>query len=59
MITQHIGFRCNIDDLNLIRKVCAGRGENVADFARRSMKKELARLGYLDKEQAKALEVNV
>ena len=57
MVTKHIGFRIPVDDLNLIQKVCSDRGENVANFARRAMKRELARMGYMNKEQAKALEV--
>jgi len=42
-------------DLDLIHRISKKRGENSADFARRSIKKEIARLGFLTKEEVKAL----
>jgi Rod binding domain-containing protein len=45
-------------DLDLAQTVARSRGEGLADFVRRSMRKELARLGFLTPEDMKALEVN-
>ena len=47
--------RINSEDLDLIKKVCQLRGENISTFVRRAVYQELARLGYLDKERQKAL----
>jgi len=44
-------------DLELIQKISSLRGEDSSDFIRVAIKKELARLGFLKKEEAKALEV--
>ena len=44
-------------DLRLIKKVSLARGEGTADFVRLSLRKELARLGFLKIEEAKALGV--
>ena len=58
MITQ---FNIKIEkrDLDLIHKISKKRGENAADFARRSIKKEIASLGFLTKEEVKALGVEL
>ena len=42
----------------LLKNVCQARGEDMADFIRRAVRKELARLRYLSKEEMKALEVD-
>jgi len=42
-------------DVELIKKVCEARGEDLSDFVRRSVKMELARLSYLSDEEKKAL----
>ncbi len=44
-------------DLRLIKKVSLARGEGTADFVRLSLRKELARLGFLKIEEVKALGV--
>lgn len=44
-------------DLRLIKKVSLARGEGTADFVRLSLRKELARLGFLKTEEVKALGV--
>ncbi|MEM4379767.1 MAG: ribbon-helix-helix protein, CopG family [Thermoplasmatales archaeon] len=44
-------------DLTLLQKVASERGEGSSDFVRRAIRKELARLGFLNKEQMKALGV--
>ena len=46
-------------DMRLINKISSKRGEGSADFARMAIRKELARLGFLTKGEAKALEVVV
>jgi hypothetical protein len=42
-------------DLKLIRKISEQRGEGVADFVRFTIRMELARLGFLDSDEMKAL----
>jgi hypothetical protein len=44
-------------DVELVKKVSQDRGEDVSDFVRRAVYKELASLNYLSKEQKKALGV--
>ncbi len=39
----------------LLKKVCKARGEDLSDFVRRAIYKELADLSFLPKEQKKAL----
>jgi len=43
------------EDIELLKKVCKARGEDLSDFVRRSVRKELARLCYLSAEEKKAL----
>ena len=38
-----------------IKKICVARGEDLSDLARRSIRKELAFLGYLPNDVKKAL----
>ena len=49
--------RMSAEDIELLKKVCKARGEDLSDFVRRSVRKELARLNYLSDEEKKALEV--
>ena len=42
-------------DVNLVKKVSQDRGEDVSDFVRRAVYKELASLNFLSNEQQKAL----
>jgi hypothetical protein len=42
-------------DVELLRKVSHNRGEDISDFVRRSIYKELASLSYLAESQKKAL----
>jgi len=39
----------------LLRKISEARGEDMSDFVRRAIKRELARLGFLPEEEKKAL----
>jgi hypothetical protein len=47
--------RMRKEEVELIKRVCEARGEDLSDFVRRSVKKELARLSYLSPEEKKAL----
>lgn len=44
-------------DVALIKKIYKARGEDMSTFVRRSVLKELARLGFLSDMDKKALEV--
>lgn len=57
MQTKHVGFRIPVDDLVLMREVCNARGEDVSDFVRRAIRKELAELSFLSDYEKKALGV--
>lgn len=52
---KQIGFRMAEEDVVLLKKVSDARGEDTSDFIRRSIRTELARLGYCSAEQEKAL----
>jgi hypothetical protein len=54
-----IGVRFPLEDKELLEKVCKARGEDVSDFVRRSVRKELASLSYLPAEDKKALGTKV
>lgn len=47
--------RMDENEVQLIKKVARARGEDVSDFVRRAVKRELARLSYLSEEERKAL----
>jgi hypothetical protein len=57
MSNNTIGVRIPQEDKALLEKVCKARGEDVSDFVRRSIKKELASLSFLSAEEKKALGV--
>jgi hypothetical protein len=50
-----IGVRLPNEHIVLLKKVCKARGEDLSDFVRRAIYKELATLSFLPKEQKKAL----
>ena len=50
-----IGVRVTQEDRDLIQKVCIARGEQISDFVRRAVKKELASLSFYSDETKKAL----
>ena len=56
-------IQCNIKiskkDLDLIKKISSRRGEGYSDFIRMAVRKELAILGFLSKEESKALGVEI
>ena len=43
------------EQVELIKGVSKARGEDLSDFVRRAVKRELARLSYLSKDEEKAL----
>lgn len=49
------GFRTSPEIYELMRTVSDARGEDISDFIRRAVLKELASLSFLPKEQKKAL----
>ncbi len=56
---SRIQYNVKIDqkDLVLMRKITSGRGDNVSDFIRIAIRKELAQLGFLTKQEMKMLGV--
>jgi uncharacterized protein (DUF1778 family) len=58
MSNKYIGFRIDPNDRHLLQKVCKARGEDMSDFARRAIKKELASLSYCNQETKKALGIS-
>jgi len=52
-----VGIQMEKDLKELLQNVAKARGEAVSSFIRRSIKKELARLGYLPDAEKKALGV--
>ena len=57
MENTRIGLRIEIEDRRLLEKVCNARGEQISDFVRRAVKKELASLSFYNAETKKALEI--
>lgn len=55
MTNPVIFARMSPQDIELIKKVSKARGEDLSDFVRRSIYKELANLSFLSDEQKKAL----
>jgi len=44
-----------LTDRKLLDQICEARGEDLSDFVRRAIKRELASLGYASEEAKKAL----
>ena len=57
METVYIGARIEAGTKDLVEKVSKARGEDVSDFIRRSVLKELASLSFLSADDKKALGV--
>jgi len=55
VLTSNIGVRLELKDKELLTKVCKARGEDVSDFIRRAIRKELASLSFYPEEVKKAL----
>ena len=43
------------EEIELIKKIAKARGEDLSDFVRRAIYRELASLGFLSEDQRKAL----
>jgi len=54
-LTKQIGVRLTLKIYDLLKRIANARGEDVSDFVRRAIYKELADLSFLSKEQEKAL----
>lgn len=52
-----LGVRVTPRDRQLLDKVCKARGEDLSDFVRRAIRKELAELSFLPADDKKALGV--
>ena len=57
MLNQIIGVRFRSEDKLLLQRVSNARGEDVSDFIRRAVRKELASLSYYSTDVKKALGV--
>ncbi len=50
-----ISVRLSAEDRKLLDRVCRARREDISDFVRRAIAKELAELGFLNEDEKKAL----
>ena len=57
MRSAQICIRIDKRTILKLKSVCNDREEDVSDFVRRAIKKDLAKLGYLSKKEQKALGV--
>ena len=55
MANNRIGLRINPQDRELLDEVSKARGEDISDFVRRAIRRELASLSYYPEETKKAL----
>lgn len=54
-MNKTIGVRFPLKDIELLRMICKTRREDVSDFVRRAVQKELGQLNYLTSDEKKAL----
>jgi uncharacterized protein (DUF1778 family) len=54
-LEKTVGVRVTTELYNMLGEVCRARGEDMADFIRRAVLKELASLSFLPAVQKKAL----
>ena len=59
MSNSVIGVRLTVNDKELLTKVATARGEDLSDFVRRAIKKELASLSFFSEYDKKCLGVQV
>ena len=57
MLSETIGVRFQEEDKELLENVCKARGEDISDFVRRAVRKELASMSYYSAATKKALGV--
>lgn len=55
MAKQVIFARMTQEEVQLLKQVAKARGEDLSDFVRRAVYKELASLNFLSEDQKKAL----
>lgn len=55
MSNTTLGVKVTAEDRELLEKVCKARGEDISNFVRRAIKKELASLSFYPEETKKAL----
>ena len=52
-----IGIRISSEDRQIVESVCKARAEDISDFVRRAIRRELASMGYYADDVRKALGV--
>ena len=57
MLLRTLTIKLHADLYNLLDELCKNRGENKSTFVRRTIKEQLAELGFLSKDEQKALGV--
>jgi uncharacterized protein (DUF1778 family) len=57
-LTKSITIKLTNADKELLEQVASNRGEGIASFVRRAIRKELASLSYYSLEVKKALDLN-
>jgi hypothetical protein len=58
MYDKAILVRLERKTVDILRKVARARGEQVSGFARRAIMSELAKLGFLDEQETRALGIH-
>ena len=56
---SRIGLRISTRDVEILKRICESRGEDLSDFVRRAIRTELAKLSFLRPEEKKALGLKV
>ncbi|MCJ7633557.1 ribbon-helix-helix protein, CopG family [Candidatus Bathyarchaeota archaeon] len=59
MPNTNLGVRVSPKDRELLERICKTRGEDLSDFIRRAIKKELASLTFCNQETRKALGIRL
>jgi len=57
MTKMQMNIKLENTDLQLIQEIAKIRGEGLSDFVRMCLRKEMARLGFLNQKEMKALGV--
>lgn len=55
LLKQVVFARMSEKDVELVKRICNARGEDLSDFVRRAIRTELGRLSYLSEDEKKAL----
>lgn len=56
-MSNSVSVKFPISDINLLKKISRCRGEDMSSFIRFSVRRELARLSFLSKDEMRALEI--